>query len=235
MEELQRGIVGIAQTLRVVVLAVAIGCSGCHAVPADGPTTAQADRRFAIPPEWRPGDRWIYRSPNGSGTATRTIEVREIRDVKGVKYYVLTNPDDDLLNFWTLDLRWAGAVGARDSKVEARIDPPAPWFNWPLEPGRRWDHQAVYEDRGGKRAASDTFMVMGLEMIEVPAGRYQAMKIVREGQSGDSDQYWYVPEVRSYARWILKRSDKRVEEELVEYKPADRLIPRPATPTSSPR
>jgi hypothetical protein len=148
---------------------------------------------------------------------------------------VITDPDDDLLNFWTLDLRWAGAVGARDSKVAARIDPPTPWFNWPLEPGRRWDHQGVYEDRGGKRATNDTFMVMGLETLEVPAGRYQAVKIVREAPSGDSDQYWYVPEVRSYARWILKRSDKRVEEELVEYKPAERLIPRPAKPTSSPK
>jgi hypothetical protein len=173
--------------------------------------------------------------PNGTAASTRTIEVREIREVNAVSYYVLSNPDDDLLNFWTLDLRWAGAVSARDGRVEARIDPPAPWFMWPLEPGRRWTHQAVYEDRGGKRAANDTFMVIGHETVEVPAGRYKAVKIVREGQSGDSDEYWYVPEVRSYARWVLKRTDRRVEEELVEYKPAERLSPKPAKPTSPPK
>lgn len=235
MAELQLGLAGITRTLRVVVLLVAIVFLGCHSMPTEAPTAAQADRRFATAPEWRPGDRWVYRWLNGAGTGTRTIDVKETREVNGIKYYVLTSPDDDLLNFWTLDLRWAGAVDARDSKVAARIDPPVPWFNWPLEPGHRWSHQALYEDRSGKRPANDTFMAMGLEMVDVPAGRYQALKIVREGQSGDSDQYWYVPEVRSYARWILKRNDKRIEEELSEYKPAERLIPRAATPTSNPK
>jgi hypothetical protein len=235
MAELQLGLTGIARTLRLVLLLVAFGSVACQSIPAKAPMPAHDNGRFASPPEWRPGDRWVYRVPNGAAAVTRTIEVRDIRNVNDLTYYVLANPDDDLLNFWTLDLRWAGAVGARDSKVEARVDPPVPWFSWPLQTGRQWTHEAVYEDRSGKRAVNDTFMVIGPETVEVPAGRYQAVKIVREAPSGDSDQYWYAPEVRSYVRWILKRTDKRVEEELVEYKPGERLIPRPATPKSIPK
>lgn len=236
MAQPSRGVVGIARTLKLLVLAAALVCLGCGTLP---PTTATAPAepptRLAQPPEWRPGDRWVYRAMNGTADATRTIEVLETREVSGTRYYVLKTQDEDLLNFWTLDLHWAFAVGERDSKVAARVDHPIPWFTWPLEVGRRWTHQTVYEDRSGRRQANETFLVVGMEAVDVPAGRFNAMKIVREGQSADSDQYWYVPEVRSYARWILKRGDRRVDESLVEYKPAERLIPAPTGPTSKPR
>jgi hypothetical protein len=196
----------------------------------------QDTARAAVAPEWRPGDRWVYRWANGTQTGTRTVEVLESREVGGIPYYVLkTTPDSDFLNYWTLDLGWAFSVTVRDRKVEARIDRPVPWFNWPLEVGRRWSHQGLYEDRGGKRETNDAFMVVAAESIDVPAGRFQAVKVVREAQSVDSDQYWYAPEVRSYVKWILKRGDKRVEEELVEYKPVERLIPRPAKAPSKPK
>ena len=61
------------------------------------------------------------------------------------------------------------------------------------------------------------------------------MKIVREGDSADSDQYWYASDVRSHVKWILKRGESRIEEELVEYKPAARLILRPARTISTPK
>jgi hypothetical protein len=139
------------------------------------------------------------------------------------------------VNYWTLELGWAFAAGTRDAKVEARVDQPVPWFNWPLQVGRRWTYKGVYEDRSGKRETNDTFMVVGTEIVEVPAGRFEAVKIVREGQALDSDQYWYAPEVRSYVKWILKRGDKRLEEDLVEYKPVDRLIPERARVSPRPR
>jgi hypothetical protein len=93
----------------------------------------------------------------------------------------------------------------------------------------------VYEDRSGKRDSNESFMVVGAEVVEVPAGRFHAFKVVREGQSIDSDQYWYAPEVRSYVKWIMKRGEQRLEEQLVEYKPVERLIPAPSKTTSIPK
>jgi len=230
------GATGITKALTLALLVLVISFLGCRSTPA--PTTNTADgpiSPLATAPEWRPGDRWVYRFANGTATGTRIVEVLERREVGGIPYYVLKDADADRLNFWTIDLRWAFAVGVRDSKVEARIDRPVPWFTWPLEVGRQWIHEGVYEDRSGKRQANETFMIVGTETVEVPGGRFETVKIVREGQSADTDQYWYAPDVRSYVKWILKRGDKRIEEELVEYKPVERLIPRPARTTSSPK
>jgi hypothetical protein len=168
----------------------------------------------------------VYRI-NGAHKDTRTVDVLALREVSGQRYYVLKMPDTDLLNYWTLELGWAFAADATDHRVEARTDRPVPWFEWPLQVGRRWTYRGTYEDRSGKRETNATFMVVAQEAVDVPAGRFQGLKIVREASTTESDQYWYVPEIRSYARWIITRGDQRLEEELVEYKPAARLIPGP--------
>jgi hypothetical protein len=73
-------------------------------------------------------------------------------------------------------------------------------------------------------------------MVEVPAGRFSTLKIVRETDRRDSDQYWYAPEIGFYVKWIGRRGDRQFEEQLREYHPAPRLIPGPAsTGSPSPR
>jgi hypothetical protein len=220
----------IAQALRLALVLLAVGCVGCSLF-GGAPVDSTQSSRAGAPPEWRPGDRWKYRV-NGSAIETRTVDVLDTREVGGTLYYVVRHSDSDILNYWTLDLGWAFAAQSGDSRVTARTDQPMPWFKWPLQVGHRWTYQGVYEDRSGKRDLNETFMVVATETVDVPAGRFEALKVVREGQSADSDQYWYAPEVRSYVKWIVRRGDKRVEEELVEFKPAERLIPAPGTPPS---
>ena len=215
----------------LAALAVVAICLGCRTVQPTAPAATQESAAVTAP-EWRPGDRWTYHWANATASGTRTIEVVGTREVSGTRYYVLKNPEEELLNFWTVDLRWAFAVAAYDSKVQARVNDPVPWFSWPLEVGRRWSHRAIYEDRAGKREANETFLVVAREIIEVRGRRFDAFKIVREGQSVESDQYWYAPEVRSYVKWILTRADKTIEEELVDYKPAARLIPANTSSTA---
>jgi hypothetical protein len=111
--------------------------------------------------------------------------------------------------------------------------PPQPWFSWPLEVGRTWTHRGTYEDRSGKMEFNDTFAVVATEEVEVPAGRFNAFKIVRQTERRDSDQYWYAPVVHFYVKWIGRRGDTQFEEHLREYHPASRLIPGPA-PAGSP-
>lgn len=225
----------ISRTLTLLILIASVTVSGCAHGPTPAKAPAREEKRVGFPPQWRPGDRWVYRVVGGTESGTKTVEVVQKREVNGIPYYVLSSPDADLINYWTLDLSWAFAVGVRDSTVQARTEPPVPWFTWPLEVGRQWNYKGVYEDRTGKRETNEAFMVVAAETIDVPAGRFETFKIVREGQSVDSDQYWYAPQARSYVRWILKRGEQRVEEELVEYKPAERLIPGSAKTTSNPR
>ncbi len=179
----------------------------------------------ASPPEWKAGDRWIYEWSSGSESGTKTVEVVETREVNGVRYYVVRLGDVD--HYYTEKLHWAAAV--RDSTVEARMVPPHPWFAWPLEVGRRWLHRGTWEDRGATRPADDTFAVVAAETVEVPAGKFQALKVARESSVQGVDEYWYVPAVRSYARWVGRRGDVTFEERLREYRPAPRVIPDPVS------
>ena len=180
----------------------------------------------AGPPEWRPGDRWVYEWTSGSESGTKTVDVMETREVNGVRYYVVRLSDVD--HYYTSELHWAAAI--RNSTVEARMVPPHPWFVWPLAVGRRWVYQGTWEDRGVTRPVNDTFAVVAIEPVEVPAGTFRAVKLARESSGQALDEYWYVSAVRSYARWIGKRGDVTFEERLREYRAAPRLIPESEPP-----
>ena len=204
-----------------LVLAGCVAPAGPAAVPEvsqPGPIKASA------PPEWRPGDQWVYTWTSGSNSGTKTVEVLEIQEINTVSFYLVKVGEAE--QFYTKDLQWAGSM--RDGKVQARMTPPQPWFVWPLEAGRRWTHRGTYEDAAGKSAHNDSFTVVGAEIVEVPAGRFSTVKLVRETDNRDSDQYWYAPEVRFYVKWLGRRGNAQFEEGLREYHPAQRLIPGPA-------
>jgi len=213
----------------LAVLMIAMGGCATPATSAVSPPPAPASApAISSPPEWRPGDRWVYGWTSGSETGTKTVEVVEVREINKVAFYLVRV--GDLEHFYTRELHWAGTM--REQKVESRMSPPVPWFVWPLEGGRRWTHNAIYEDANSKTEIADRFSVVATEMVEVPAGRFNAVKVVRETDRRDVDEYWYAPEVRFYVKWTGRRGDTQFEEQLREYRQAPRLIPGP--PSSAP-
>jgi hypothetical protein len=206
---------------------VALFVSGCAAAagPKAVPTPHQQEPITAsAPPVWRPGDQWVYTWTSGQTGGTKSVEVLEIREINKISFYLVKV--GELEQFYTRDLRWAGSM--RDGKVQSRMTPPQPWFSWPLKMGSQWIHRGTYEDATGTSPYNDSFSVVGAEVVDVPAGRFSALKVVRETNTRDSDQYWYAPEVRFYVKWIGRRGDAQFEEALREYRPAQRLIPGPA-------
>ena len=210
------------------VLVFAMGGCATPTTSTASPPPAPAAPAIGSPPEWRPGDRWVYGWTSGSETGTKTVEVVEIRQINKVTFYLVRV--GDLEHFYTRELQWAGTM--REQKVESRMSPPEPWFVWPLEGGRRWTHHAIYEDANGKTEITDRFSVVAIEMVEVPAGRFNAVKVVRETDRRDVDEYWYAPEVGFYIKWVGRRGDAQFEEQLREYRQGPRLIPGP--PSSVP-
>ena len=77
---------------------------------------------------------------------------------------------------------------------------------------------------GPERAVnrSDKFIVLASEVVEVPAGRFNTLKVVHESDRGDRNEYWYAPDVRSYVKWVWQRGTSRTEEQLREYQAAPR-------------
>jgi hypothetical protein len=208
-----------ARLARLACTSVVIALAACTGAGPGRPSTPPPPPAVAISaPEWRPNDRWVYDWTSGTQTGTKTIEVVEEKTINTVPYFILRL--DGVQHYYTRELHWAAAI--RESRVEARMVPPQPWFMWPLAPDRRWEHRGTFEDRNGRSPFNDRFSVVGLETVEVPAGRFQAMKVVRQSDRRDSDEYWYASDVRWYVRWLGRRGDATFEERLKEYQPGRR-------------
>jgi hypothetical protein len=119
--------------------------------------------------------------------------------------------------YFTADLHWAWAASVAESRVTARAVPPLPWFKWPLQVGKRWQYQGTLEDQKRKESVRDSYKVLGVESVAVPAGTFQAFQIVREVESVVVDQYWYAPDVRWYVKWVGRRGKEEFQEVLQEY------------------
>ena len=223
--------------VRAVLLLLAASSGACVTMDQSRPLEPVAAPSTSInpllsvssPPEWRPGDRWTYDVISGTDKSAKTLEVVEVREMGSIPYYVVRLGDVD--HYYTRNLNWAAAI--RDAKVEARMSPPHQGFVWPLEVGKRWTYQGVWEDQNSHRDINDRFAVVAVEIVDVLAGRFEALKIVREGSTPGTDEYWFAPAVRSYVRWVSRRGDLQFEETLRDYRPAPRLIREPIVPTPS--
>jgi len=181
-------------------------------------------------PTWRAGDRWLYTWTAGTAKGVKRSEALGVRDVGGVQYNVLQVDAAHL--YYTAELHWAAYIV--ESRVMARATPPQPWFAWPLEVGKRWQYQGVYEERERKDPMRDSYRVVGVESVTVPAGTFQAFKIVREVDAAVVDQYWYAPNVRWYVKWIGRRGADEFQELLQEYVPAAQAGGAPAPSADRP-
>lgn len=213
--------------------ALAIALEACSSLRSDAPPPGQPatlDSTFKTvaasraAPDWRPGDRWLYGlligTEHGTKThGTKTVEVVEIRDINGALFYIVRVGEVEH-HFYTAQLEWAGH--ARAQKVESRMSPPLPWFTWPLEPGRQWTYRGTLQEPSRAVERTDSFIVLGSEVVEVPAGRFNTLKVVHESDRGDRNEYWYAPDVRSYIKWVGRRGTSRTEEQLREYQAAPR-------------
>lgn len=220
---------------RVLAALLLLGITGCAGQTGPAPASEAAvptEPVVASAPRWRPGDRWVYSLTGGAESVVKTVEVMETREINRVSFYLVRL--GEVQYFYTRELQWAGSM--QDGKVASRMTPPQPWFTWPLKVGARWTHRGTFEERGGATQFNDTFTVVAVEAVEVPAGRFTAFRIVRETERRDSDQYWYAPAVGFYVKWIGRRGDAQFEEQLREYHPAPRLIPSeppPAPPSTT--
>ena len=200
--------------LLLATFGATLGLASCAQIQAGAQkATAQL---VVTAPEWRVGERWRHAWTAGAERGTKTSEVLGAREVGGVQYHVLRVENAD--RYYTLDMRWAAIVA--ESRVTARAVPPQPWFMWPLEVGKSWQYRGVYEDMDRKEPVQESYTVLRVEQVEVPAGTFWAFKLVREGGLTGSDQYWYAPDVRWYVKWVGRRGKDEFQEVLEEYVPA---------------
>ncbi len=198
-----------------IVCGLALLLTSCAARLSGGPSPGPES---ASRPDWRVGDRWVYSWTVGDQRGSKAVDVAQLRDIGGARYYGLST--GTLQHYYTIDLQWAWAVNQADSRVIARAVPVQPYFVWPLEVGKSWDHRGVLEEQGKREPLNETYRVAAFERVEVPAGSFRAFRIIRNAGLQASDEYWYAPEVRWYVKWTGRRGKDEFQEVLEEYVPA---------------
>jgi uncharacterized caspase-like protein len=184
---------------------------------------SDAVARALEPPPRQVGDRWVYQ--------------REIRDGEALtrrNYLTLTLTSADAKGF-EVESSDAGdplrfdpdgnlfSMPAPKGGGTLVFDPVDPRFRFPLKPGDSWSARSRELFPQFVKQADSRVTVMGWESVKVPAGTFQALKVSKvsnkdwmpfPGQPAYSKRvthYWYVPQLRTFARYETLEVTQRGE------------------------
>ncbi|HKJ77688.1 MAG TPA: hypothetical protein VKA64_10840 [Gammaproteobacteria bacterium] len=154
------------------------------------------------------------RSVNGR-TTTTTWTVAGGSTFDGQPVYRLESGED----FDLYDRDSKSWVASRRHGRVKRVTPHNGQLNGPLYVGKEWDASYLYKRRDGSQAEQQrTWKVAARETVEVPAGRFDAFRIVSEGRAVTLT-LWYAPAID----FFVKRTTEgmvEVRRVLVEYRAA---------------
>jgi hypothetical protein len=150
-------------------------------------------------PEWKVGHNWTFRWEWPFGSGTLVWRVAGDDTVAGVDCWVVTS-GPRTMHFRKSDL----AMVADTISGGSRFTPPRPAYVWPLYAGRRWEqlYTKGAPDGGRTQLMLEVWRAEAAEVVTVPAGRFDTLKVVsRIGSRGPVEsEYWYSAESRNFVR-----------------------------------
>jgi hypothetical protein len=183
-------------------------------------------------PEVKAGDTWTYRQTDFQPAVPR-ISTYVVRvTFVGPDEILTINRNGSRDSQWNAD--W-GAIALGGSGVIH--DRPARFLNFPLKAGT--SHELTFEvvaRRGGTARSrfQQTVRVIGWEDVEVPAGKFRALKVEAKGTFYRLDasfggwtrhEFWYVPETKRWVKYTYEDGTRgpsspyaKILEELIEFK-----------------
>lgn len=206
MRGVRAGRLGLALLLGAAALAGA-GCATER--------EKQAQEQESVPrPEWRVGDRWVFRRTSLAG-ATAVVTHRVVAATAEGYTVRILGLAAEVTRQWTPDLH-LGQEALGDG-MTVRYEPPASYFTWPLKPGQTWGQEFQYTDgRNDGRYANTWKVGETIEPIDTVAGRFYALRVERWSGTQRLEAYWYSPRIRYWVR--LEDYLRGYVEELVEFR-----------------
>ena len=199
--------------------------AGAAAQPGK-PAKAQADKPVARP-EVKVDDRWVYKRTDWrTKPPTLVYEIRvtfvDERAIHTVVERQGGSREGDAT--WTREWNSVNAVDAGVVELEKGM------MQFPLSVGRAY--QAAWHMRRPKVGAFHVrherdVKVVGWEDIEVPAGKFRALKVQADGgyrridrpnEGWSRNTFWYVPAVKRWVRSLYEDAQGQVGEELFFYR-----------------
>lgn len=197
----------------ILLLGLLAACSSGPVVPpgtgrglVDFDTTPPAGAQTWNRPTWQVGDKI---SLVRGGVWKVAFEVTGIDD----KGYVITDEKGNRMRR-DLDLGQLGDFNAKGDEMRT-LAPVDVRFHWPLWVGKHWRCSFVEKTPDHEFPASVTYVVEAVDTITVPAGTYQALRILRtlhldlDGPDKFLDHthvIWYAPEIGQEVRQVINDS-----------------------------
>jgi hypothetical protein len=140
---------------------------------------------FGARPEWVVGETWSFRSTDASDpSADRSTELKVLsKSAQAYEVALKSSRDGERVQQYNAAMTEITKVGATPERERKFVD-------WPLTPGKTWtfdyyEASRRYPDRIYHYTVSAK--VLGNEVVTVPAGTFDAVKIAYEGRFTRSD------------------------------------------------
>ena len=188
-------------------------------------SAAQPDQRV-VKPEIRVGDSWTYRGTNALAPGTHEYKNRVSFANEKVILLVSTRNSDGK----EVDSSWTPEWNALTSHSGYMFRPNSGMFRFPLHVGDK--HELKFEFLRPRvdtveSSTTGSTTVIGWEIVEVPTGKFRAIKLQVDTTVQPLDgsrayprqvTFWYVPDVRRWVKLQVFTPSVRSSEELLEYK-----------------
>ena len=176
-------------------------------------------------PYVEPGDRWVYRATGYQREGFERFQVSVTFVNEKTIYAVYTGNDGK-----EADTTWTREWNILIDPDGIIFQPSSLTFRFPIKTGdsREYEFETLRTRAGYPTINSRKSWVDGWEDVEVPAGKFRAMKIRIEGSTRRKDtqapvatsgaELWYVPDVERWVKAVYRFPSYTRTEELVEFK-----------------
>ncbi len=194
--------------------------------PAATPASRAPVTALALP---RIGDFWRYRGSNQNGPDAPTYKVIDVNNDQ-IEIGYLSNANEQMTLLLNADWNPLVQLGQQGAE-EVKFVPFAPYWQFPLEPGKKW--RGTYKGDCGLICSFEVdyeYEVRGWETVTVPAGTFEALRIdskdnyrYRVGPTGvGARTAWLAAEVRHPVKFQYFYNGKRLHQyELESYRLAE--------------
>lgn len=203
--------------MRLLILVLSFAIAACHSTPPPTKAIDGAGRGLIAfdkaPPQgaktyeqptWHKGDRFVMLRGGHQRIAFTVSEVT------GQGYTLTDESNNELLRGLDLSTRGERAHGETHNAHD--LLPGDTRFHWPLWVGKRWRCEYLDKTLGGAVLPIETaYEVEGLDTVVVPAGTFQALRILRTSRliAEEKDAYldrvslaWYAPDIGMEVRQV---------------------------------
>lgn len=163
------------------------------------------------------GDYWRYRGSNNHGSDNPTYTVTSVRQ-DSIEIRYVSNVAEQMTVILNAEWNPLAQLGQKGAE-EVKFVPPAPYYQFPLEPGKKW--RGAYKGECGVICSFEVdyeYQVRGWETLKLPAGKFEALRIdsrdtyrhIGGMTSIGTRSAWLVPEIKHPVKFEYFYNGKRL-------------------------